>query len=184
MMHKLTGHGPVPEALREFCRHNTDCRSWEHFYHNYGFLYKELKQELFTRQGYLCAYCETKLPVMAQAMQRIEHFHPKEDMSGEHNWTFDWQNMLGVCMGGTQDRPLSDIHCDASKEQYCTAETCEGYILNPLTMPETCLFSLNRMTGELHADADACWQLQLRDNHFNTVQELVENTIRVGSKLN
>lgn len=178
-MHKLSPKEPIPEVLRNFCRDNPDCRDWDRFYNNHRDSYRELKRIIFSNQNYLCAYCEDHLKEDEHSTQRIEHFHPKEDVSTEHNWAFDWNNMVGVCMGGTQEHPTRELHCDARKEQTVTPETCDGFLLNPLSMPVSCLFDIDRMTGKLRANETACESAHVICNHFASVKELVENTIFV-----
>lgn len=178
-MHKLSPKGPIPEVLRNFCRDNPDCRNWDHFYDNHRDPYRELKRIIFSNQNYLCAYCEDLVQAEELSTQRIEHFHPKEDTSTDHNWTFDWNNMIGVCMGGSQDHPTRDLHCDAKKEQTVTPDTCDGFLLNPLDMPTACLFDIDRRDGKLRANETACASVNVDCNHFSSVRELVENTIEV-----
>ena len=176
-MHKLS-KGPIPKELRDFCRANPTCRDWNSFYSNYHDSYKVLKKQIFTEQNFLCAYCEEQLAETENTKQRIEHFHPKEDKSSERNWAFDWSNMIGVCTGGSQERPTV-LHCDAKKEQNVAYDLCEGFLLNPLDMPAACLFSINRATGELQANTRKCQTVFVCHNKFQTVAELVENTIKV-----
>ena len=189
-MHRLPAKGSVPKCLQKFCGDNPDCRDWESFYGNYPDSYKSLKMEIAKSQGYLCAYCEEQLPGDAPSQMRIEHFHPKEDVSTSHNWAFDWNNMLVTCHGGSRKEPEKEekegeekkaieLHCDASKEQIVTPNTCEGYLLNPLTMPAECLFELNRTTGELFPNEIICSRVTITENRYSTVAELVWKTIRI-----
>lgn len=190
-MHRLPPKGPIPNELQTFCRDNPVCNKWDVFYNNYSESYKRLKLIILSQQGGLCAYCEEKLPQNEPSLQRVEHFHPKEDVSSTHNWAFDWNNMIVTCHGGSREddghtdssqkkaKRNTELHCDASKEQYITPERCEGYLLNPLTMPVECLFSLDRRTGELQPNDDACRTVTVQDNHFDSVPELVRSTIEI-----
>jgi len=180
-MHRLLSKGPIPPCLQNFCRENPDCRNWDTFYENYPDSYKSLKAEIAESQGYLCAYCEDQLPREAPSQMRIEHFHPKEDISTEDNWAFDWFNMLVSCHGGSRKdtEQAVHLHCDSSKEQIVKPGTCEGYLLNPLTMPEQCLFELDRATGELSPNKAVCERVTVEDNHYASVEELVKKTIEI-----
>ena len=177
-MHKINVKRAIPDVLISFCKENPNCRDWNYFYHNYQESYKKLKRQIFVEQNFLCAYCEERIKEKEFSHQRIEHFHPKEDIFGFHNWAFDWYNMFGVCMGGTKDQP-SVLHCDAKKEQEISYDACEGYLLNPLDMPDVCLFTINRISGELQVNEEVCKVVRVECNKFLTVVELVENTIRV-----
>jgi len=177
-MRKLPSKGPIPDCLRNFCRENPGCKDWDSFRDNNPDSYRELKRAIFTQQSFLCSYCEENLPEDDSSKQRIEHFHPKSDQTAENNWTFDWNNMLGVCLGGSREHPI-ELHCDASKERNVTTDTCEGFMLNPLNMPEECLFMVDRSTGKLLADENICLRTTVANNHFSTVRELVDNTIKI-----
>ena len=130
---------------------------------------------LAENQKGLCAYCEMKLPDNGD--RRIEHFHPKSDMSTEHNWMLDWQNLLAVCHGGKSNKVWAtipaELHCDAYKGD------SRDPILNPYSMPKECLFILNRSTGELKANEEACKHVEVCDNPLSSTEKLVEQTIRV-----
>ena len=113
---------------------------------------------LAKNQHEFCAYCEAKLPLGGD--RRIEHFHPKSDVTTDHCWMFDWDNLLAVCAGGATNlvREVEDdessspcvLHCDAAKGKK------EDPILNPYTIPKICLFSFNDKTGELSVNVEAC----------------------------
>ena len=180
-MHRLPPKGPIPTELKSFCRRNPTCNDWNTFYNNFHNSYETLKDKICSQQGNVCAYCEEQLPQEKPSQQRIEHFHPKEDKSSRHNWAFDWMNMLVTCHGGSRKNSQQPtvLHCDASKEQNVTATTCDGYLLNPLTMPSECLFTLNRVTGELQPNEDTCKNTTIPNNHYGSVVELVKETIRI-----
>ena len=82
----------------------------------------EIKSIVFHDQGHLCAFCETKLAADKTHHQRIEHFHPKSDDSNpNHNWTLDWDNMIGVCKGGSNQHNYptpENLSCDAYKDHW------------------------------------------------------------------
>jgi len=137
---------------------------------------KDLVYEtLAGNQHGLCAYCEEKLP--SKGDRRIEHHHPKSDVTTEHCWMFDWENLLAVCAGGTtnvikldsesdSESGSTELHCDASKGENPTP------ILNPYTMPQQCLFVFDEFSGKLSADVDMC-------NRVHVDEQLVKDTIDV-----
>ena len=183
-MHRLPPKGPVPDCLHNFCRDNPSCRDWDSFYKNHSDSYGELKRIIFEQQQYLCAYCEEKLSESDRSLQRIEHFHPKSHNDPDHNWTFDWENMLGCCMGGTKagqdsNPPELCLHCDAHKETCSTDNYFEGDLLNPLTMPMECLFKIDHATGELSPNEETCARVSVPYNNYSSVSQLVDATIRI-----
>lgn len=182
-MHRLSPKGPMPDCLCNFLRNNPTCHEWDSFYDNCHESYVELKKTIFEQQSYFCAYCEKKISPDEGFAQRIEHFHPKSHNDPSHNWTFDWMNMLGCCMGGTNAFGahvlVSELHCDAYKE-LCTSETktyFKGDLLNPLTMPQQCLFDIDCATGRLKPNDAVCSAVVVPDNNFASVSELVNKTI-------
>lgn len=71
---------------------------------------QRIREFLVREQGWLCAYCLSRINDTFSAM-RVEHWlsqseHPDEDMA--------WENMLGVCPG-REDVPGSAEHCDRSR---------------------------------------------------------------------
>ena len=186
-MHRLPPKGEAPGYLLVFCRDNPQCKDWDFFRNNYPTTYGKLKKLVFEQQEYLCAYCEDKLPAADKSSLRIEHFHPKSHDDSEHNWTFDWENMLGCCMGGSTDRIPADsdekkastLHCDAHKETCKTQNYFNGDLLNPLTMPFECLFDIDRATGELKPNETMCAKVSVPNNIYGSVSQLVSATIRI-----
>lgn len=157
---------PSPNALTDFAEQSPTA-SWDEFKNeNNGKDYDMISQQIFADQGYLCAYCESRVNVTwknigkeeSTEKPRIEHFHPKSDKS-DKNWGLDWNNLVGICIGG-EDRgdvhPLpANLSCDAYKNYLFSKkridEKTENHFLNPLTdIPATpCLFDFNKRTGEL-----------------------------------
>lgn len=125
-------------------------------------------ETLSDNQHGLCAYCEEKLPPRGD--RRIEHLHPKSDVTTEHCWMFDWENLLAVCAGGKSNNVFLDSnveqHCDGSKGESLTT------ILNPYTMPRQNLFTFESSSGKLSADVDMC-------NRAHIEVQLVKDTIDV-----
>lgn len=173
----------MTEYAQNYPQHN-----WNDFRNNnQGNDYQTVKNVIFTDQGKLCAFCENE--VIDIHKQRIEHFHAKADLSDlNHNWALDWGNLIGVCFGGSDvDRtihPLPDnLSCDAHKDYLIVKNklpmACEGFLLHPLKLPAfPCLFDFDKRTGELRAKADY-GQISIEHNHFDTLIELVEQTIEI-----
>lgn len=186
-MKKLPNKGAIPTGLNDYQQQYPDDRDWEHF-RAVRTAYDELKVAVFNEQAHLCAYCECKVPPEEYHRRRIEHFHPKSDLTGSRNWTLDWHNMLGVCHGGSDNEnreifPLPDnLSCDAHKDSMITNShlllACEGYLINPLTMNTTeCLFSFDKSSGKLLSNDAVCSKVTIPGNKYSTTKELVEKTI-------
>lgn len=153
--------------------------------------YEAVRRKLLDGQGSLCGFCEIGLHDIDPLKCRVEHFHPKSDTSTAHNWALDWQNMIAVCMGGSQRHqqpphalePLPEnLSCDAHKDQMIQThrldEHCEGWIINPLDLPAfPSLFFLEKSTGRLLPDEQACAGIALPGNKHRGTHELVQHTI-------
>jgi len=153
--------------------------------------YEAIRLQLTIGQGGLCGYCEIGLHDRDPLKCRVEHFHPKSDTSTDHNWALDWQNMLVVCMGGSQRHqplphtlePLSEnLSCDAYKDQMINAgklaSQCEGWVIDPMGLPEfPCLFFVEKSTGKLVPDEQACADVVLIGNRHLGTQDLIQHTI-------
>ena len=150
---------PGSNVLTRFATHHpTKC--WEDFKNaNGGNDYRAIRRQIFNDQGELCAYCESKVGNQPAHKQRIEHFHPKSDNSNvAKNWGLDWNNVIGVCIGGDDAKsqhPLpANLSCDSYKNYLISkgylSEQCEGSLLNPLNILATpSLFKFDKRTGEL-----------------------------------
>jgi len=148
---------PGPNVLTDFADENPSKR-WEDFKdENGGNDYRTIRQQIFNDQGGLCAYCETKVGVLSPHKQRVEHFHPKSDDSNStKNWGLDWNNVIGVCIGGNDankdQHPLpANLSCDSYKNYLISkkrlSEQCEDHLLNPLKILATpSLFELDKKT--------------------------------------
>lgn len=58
-----------------------------------------LQESLYREQGYLCAYCERRIPVrdkMSTEDHRIEHWHCRDKYPDE---VFSYGNLLMCCSG-------------------------------------------------------------------------------------
>jgi uncharacterized protein (TIGR02646 family) len=155
--------------------------------------YDECRERSVRDQGGLCAYCEIDIHDNDPLKCRIEHFHPKSDLTAPLNWALDWRNMLGVCNGGSHPyvtapgfhlEPLvENLSCDARKDQQiqsgALSVSCEGWILNPLQLPAfPCLFKVRMFDGFLEPDSDACATKEpWTGNEHATVAALVQHTI-------
>lgn len=83
---------------------------------------QELKASLLKEQGYLCAYCMSRI---SKETMKVEHWWPqKSDTEGkelsaeekekERLLSIDYKNMLAVCMGN-EKHPKNEQHCDTRK---------------------------------------------------------------------
>ena len=83
---------------------------------------QELKASLLKEQGYLCAYCMSRI---SKETMKVEHWWPqKSDTEGkelsaeekekERLSSIDYKNMLAVCMGN-EGHPKKEQHCDTRK---------------------------------------------------------------------
>lgn len=156
-----------------------------------GEVYKTVRATLVNSQGGLCAYCELGVDPNDPLKSRVEHFHPKGDQTGSHNWALDWSNMIAVCHGGSQRalgapytlEPLSDnLSCDAYRDKMIQSgelqEKCEGWLLNPKSVPVSpCLLFLEKSTGKLIPDEQSCENVMQAENQHEDVKSLVQNTI-------
>ena len=153
--------------------------------------YATVRLQLLNGQGGLCGFCEIGIHESESLQCRVEHFHPKSDTSTAHNWALDWQNMLAVCMGGSQRHqppphtlePLPEnLSCDAHKDRMIStgqlAVHCGGWIIDPLVLPAfPSPFFLEKSTGRLLPDERACAGMVVPGNRHPGTQELVQHTI-------
>lgn len=83
---------------------------------------QELKASLLKEQGYLCAYCMSRI---SKETMKVEHWWPqKSDTEGkklsaeekekERLLSIDYKNMLAVCTGN-EGHPKKEQHCDTQK---------------------------------------------------------------------
>ena len=151
---------------------------WDDFYrHNESKLYKRLKKQIFQEQGGICAYCESK--VEDTHKQRIEYFDDKSNSTPLKNLHLYWNNLIGVCLGGSdirnKEKPLfrtpANLSCDAYKANHAT-------ILNPLEIQAfPNLFKLDKRTCKLEANIGNCRLITLPNNPYPTTEEFVSQTI-------
>lgn len=67
----------------------------------------ELRESLLEEQGYICAYCMSKLT--GDGDVKIEHFIPRNKEN-----ELKYKNLLAVCLGN-EGHPLKEQHCDTRK---------------------------------------------------------------------
>lgn len=188
---KKTNKSNCPSCLSDYAKNNPNAL-WEDFKADkQGQSYNVVKLQTIQDQGNLCAYCETPYQNKPEKFS-IEHFHPKSDTSNPaKNWHLDWNNFLAVCKGGrVQDvnSPIpyptpENLSCDAYKDHLVTKnrllENCEGYLFNPLTLPEVKIFKFNKSNGALEVDVEACAKVNfLGCNHFASFAEFAEETLQ------
>lgn len=189
--------GTIPPKLSDYA-HAVPQSSWEQMRNDPHFqgqqAYNDCRTDCITYQKGLCAYCEINIRDNDPLKCHVEHFHEKSDRTTSHNWALDWNNMLGVCNGGSHEfvkspgfyrQPRSaNLSCDAHKNQMVQQgrlpKDCEGWILNPLQLTAfPSLFQLKKNTGELKPDPIACGQVSWPGNQHTSVEALVQNTIKM-----
>ncbi len=190
-MKRVTSPDEPPE-LTAFRRQNPS-NTWDQM-RNDGegrVAYEVVRTKLNKGQGGLCAFCEVNIHDNDPLKCRVEHFHPKADTSTTHNWALSWENMLAVCMGGSQRHqtqphtlePLEEnLSCDAYKDQMIQSgrlqEQCEGWIINPKDIPAfPRLFFIERSSGRLLPDEQQCANFDFENNLHPCTRSLVQHTI-------
>lgn len=186
---------PEPIQLTRY-RNAIPASTWEQMRndanHDGPAAYEASREQLIAHQGGICAFCEIDIRDSDPLKCRVEHFHPKSDVTPAHNWALDWNNLLAVCAGGSYrfasapyaHEPLAEnLSCDAHKDRMIQAgklqEQCEGWIINPAEIPVSpCLFRLEMSTGRLLPDPNHCAaQTVWPSNQHADVQSLVQHTI-------
>jgi len=109
-------HKSLLDPLREFCQipgvTYTDNRLPR----------EELKKSLLQEQGYLCAYCMSRI---TEESMSVEHWRPQkpkpengtlspEEQEENRKLSIDYKNMLAVCSGNEGKNP-HEQHCDTRK---------------------------------------------------------------------
>ncbi|MCD1598533.1 retron Ec78 anti-phage system effector HNH endonuclease PtuB [Rheinheimera aquimaris] len=180
-------HPPNPLTL--FSSESPDA-DWKDFRNlNSGNDYKLLQDLVFNDQFRLCAYCEVDTGTVPQN-KRLEHFVSKSLAIHHHT---DWNNILGVCVGGSDYENTKvrgyitpeNLSCDAHKafleSKYATlSRDWSGVIVNPLYLPEVHnFFSFDKAKGELQANVDYCNGHHFAHNKHDSTLELINKTIEV-----
>lgn len=174
---KKINKSPAPNELTNYVQSNpTD--TWNDFRsYNTGIDYNNIKELIFdTDQGGLCAYCETKVDNDNPTKRRVEHIHNKSphlQAPNTHNWAVDWDNIIGVCIGGNDSdktiHPLpQNLSCDSYKEH---KNISHSDILNPLNIQSNpLLFDFDKNNGKLVVNSE------LDDEVLKTkVQDTIDN---------
>jgi uncharacterized protein (TIGR02646 family) len=162
--------------------------NWDDFRErDFGKSYADIKKNIFDGQSWICGYCEISIPKDNLTKQKIEHFHDKSDADEQHNWALDWDNIFGVCLGGSDKKselyPLPyNLSCDSHKEYVKSqiGDDPSGVVLNPLSIPSNySLFTFDKRTGHLEPDETACLACIITPNTHENTFELVSKTIEV-----
>lgn len=65
-----------------------------------------LRKSLLEEQGYLCAYCMSRI----RDKVKIEHYEPRNAQN-----ELDYSNLLAVCVGNSAGDSFKNQHCDTKK---------------------------------------------------------------------
>jgi len=157
--------GIEPPILATY-KQNNPTDTWKEYKHGKrgGKRGRKIRNRLISDQHGLCAYCEIDLkqgenPRFSDF--RVEHFHPKSDDNGAHNWHLDWKNLLGCCHGGSSRYVVEaslrftspDYSCDVPKDD----NNWDNIILNPLNIPSSPrLFDYERTSGRMSVNQTNC----------------------------
>lgn len=94
--------GTEPKKFQEFKQQNPQA----HFDDMPPDIKAILRQSLLEEQGYLCAYCMSKI----RDRVKIEHYEPRN----AHN-ELEYSNLLAVCTGNSAGNQFEHQHCDTKK---------------------------------------------------------------------
>ena len=150
-----------PEKLAAFAA-SSPLADWDQFRKKPG-RYQQVARQIRQDQHNLCAYCEIDLrksPGNGQEDDfRIEHFYPKKPHNPPPNHALDWQNLMGVCHGGSARNVAErftpgDYCCDVDKGKHDWSE----HLLDPLRdIPAyPALFQFSESTGEIQVNMAHC----------------------------
>ncbi len=104
----------------------------------------EFQTQLLKEQGYLCAYCNDRIPEFKKVKSKkycktkVEHWHPQSSKFSDNNQLdTDYQNMFICCMGGESnslgDNNQENHYCDTAKgESFITLDPRERNHINKL----------------------------------------------------
>ena len=91
-----------PKKFQEFKQQNPQA----HFDDMLPDIKAILRQSLSEEQGYLCAYCMSKICDKV----KIEHYEPRNPQN-----ELDYSNLLAVCTGNSAGNQREHQHCDTKK---------------------------------------------------------------------
>lgn len=174
-----------PNPLTDFYSSNKQ-GGWEDFRnHLASKSYDETKDIIFKDQHGLCGYCEDYLLNLDKSKRQLEHFHDKSDKDlSITNWALDWNNVFGVCNGGSDQGAIHptprNLSCDAYKNHCLKSAHTEGVYINPLNAPYAPIFAFDKATGRLEPNIIICDSLNsYQPNKYADFRELVEKTIEI-----
>lgn len=179
----------IPKQLKIFSE-SFPHEQWERFRRHSRRGYKEVKAQILRDQRGLCAYCEISIKLAENEAEiddfRVEHFFPKGETEDHgRNWHLKWQNMLGVCHGGSQkgvagaDWRYSDRKTDRTCDVPKGGKDLSDIILNPLKIPANKrLFKYLAYNGKMLVDEATCPPYYARKAK-NTIKELNLNAARL-----
>lgn len=147
---------PTP-GLAEYLDLVGNNANWAEFRsHMSGASYEELRESLTRNQHGLCAYCEIEINGWRR---QVEHVVPRSDGTSGKAKTFDMDNLIACCLGGTA--PVTGSRRGGRKPGRLSCGQAKGnqwdpHILNPREIPD--LPSLMRVidNGVIEADETAC----------------------------
>jgi uncharacterized protein (TIGR02646 family) len=180
---KKISKSPPPNPLTDFYSSNPK-GNWNDF-RDHSNSYDRTKEIIFKDQDGLCGYCEDYLLELDKTKRQIEHFHDKSDKDLTiTNWALDWNNVFGVCKGGSdqgETHPTPrNLSCDAYKDHYLKSPYTEGVYINPLDAPYAPFFEFDKATGRLEPNIVICDTLNsYLPNNYGNFFELVEKTIEI-----
>ena len=71
----------------------------------------EIRSRLLKEQGFICAYCMSRIDLENPNNINIEHYVPRNGSYANPSMELDFRNMLGVCPGN-EGKPLKSQTCD------------------------------------------------------------------------
>ena len=72
---------------------------------------EEIKLQLLKEQGFICAYCMSRIDLDNPNNTNIEHYVPQRGAYSDPFLALDYRNMLGVCPGN-EGKPYRNQTCD------------------------------------------------------------------------
>lgn len=167
--------------------------TWDCFQKNNNKDCRAIKTKIFEEQHYICAYCEIDLSLDStyEHHRRVEHFNSKSGWKigqPQPNFHLEWNNVFGVCVGGTDKKSLEHYmmpdnkSCDAYKEHLETNcgydKIWKGKVVSPLE-PVLCseMFNYCLSSGKLSINQEYANSLEFNHNDYDTSSELLEKTL-------
>lgn len=100
----------------------------------------DIRKVLLEEQGYLCAYCMTRI---SEKDMTIEHYNSQSLINEKE--ALEYNNMLGVCNGNRNSGSKKTLICDAHKENI-------GLVVNPLSGDYVKLIKYDQSDGRIFSD--------------------------------